>query len=98
MAFIKRTWKDRVSEYPNRRMLTKEDGSTELVMVSRAEGEVREEGDAFSEDNMNDLEERIADTFGGFSFYPEKLTQTQYDALPATIKTTKGLIFVIVKE
>lgn len=35
---------------------------------------------------------------GGFSFYPEKLTQAQYDALPAETKATPGLIFVVAKE
>lgn len=59
MGFTKRTWKNRMTEYPNRRLLTKEDGSTELVTVSREEGQISEEGDAFDKDNMNDLEDRI---------------------------------------
>lgn len=58
-GFVKKTWKDRISEYPTRRTLTKEDGSTELVTVSRSEGTVSQEGDAFSADNMNDLETRV---------------------------------------
>jgi hypothetical protein len=57
--FVKKTWKDRIAEYINRRELTKEDGSSELVTVSRSEGEISEEGDAFSAENMNDLEDRI---------------------------------------
>ena len=63
MAFEKKTWKARKTEYPNRRMLTLEDGSTELVTVAREEGIISEEGDAFSPENMNGLEERIANEF-----------------------------------
>ena len=37
MAFAKKTWKDRITEFPTRRTLTKSDGSTELVTVARAE-------------------------------------------------------------
>jgi len=40
-------------------MLTKEDGSEELVTVSREEGQISVEGDAFSAESMNDLENRI---------------------------------------
>lgn len=59
MAFAKKTWKDRITEFPTRRTLTKSDGSTELVTVARAEGTVSQEGDAFNAASMNDLEERI---------------------------------------
>lgn len=34
---------------------------------------------------------------GGFSFYPEELTQAQYDALPSDIKSTPKMIFVVRK-
>ena len=60
MAFQKKTWKDRITEFPTRRTLTKSDGSTELVTVARAEGTVSQEGDAFNAASMNDLEERIS--------------------------------------
>lgn len=63
MAFKKKTWTDRVAEFINRRILTKEDGSTELVSVARSEGNISVEGDAFNAENMNDLEQRIADEF-----------------------------------
>lgn len=98
MGFNRKEWKDRITEYPTRRNLVKEDGSTETVTVERNEGSVSQEGDAFSAENMNGLEQRIEDAFGGFSFYPEKLTQAQYDALPEETKATPGLIFVIMKE
>lgn len=63
MGFVKKVWKNRISEYPTRRTLTKEDGSTELVTVSRSEGTVSQEGDAFSADNLNDLESRVDNAF-----------------------------------
>ena len=81
MAFQKKVWEDRITEYPTRRTLTKPDGSTEIVHVSRNEGSVSNEGDAFSAENMNDLEQRIADNFGGMSFI--QCTQAEYDALGA---------------
>lgn len=63
MEFNLKTWVNRISEYPTRRKLTKSDGSTELVTVERAEGQVSQEGNAFSADEMNDLEKRISDGF-----------------------------------
>lgn len=60
MAFNKRVWKDRISEYPNRRTIN--DGNvTKQVTVGRDEGSVTEAGDAFNASNMNDLEQRIED-------------------------------------
>lgn len=66
MAFAQKTWKDRVSEFINRRTLTKDDGTRELVTVERSEGTISQEGDAFSAKNMNDLEQRIAGAFSNF--------------------------------
>lgn len=99
MAFEVKTWNDRITEYPNRRILT--DTSTnesQTVLVERSEGAISNEGDAFSAENMNDLEQRIADTFGGFGFYPAMLTQAEYDALPEETKQAEGMLFVIRKE
>lgn len=62
--FSAKTWKDRVTEYPTRRVLTKTDGSKETVTVARSEGTVSQEGDAFNAANMNDLEARIATAVG----------------------------------
>lgn len=59
--FDKKTWKARVTQRPNQRKLTKQDGSVEVVTVERDEGTVTQEGDAFSAANMNDLENRIAE-------------------------------------
>lgn len=63
MAFAKKTWKDRIAEFPTRRRLTKEDNTSELVTVAREEGTLSQEGDAFSAENMNDLESRIDEEF-----------------------------------
>ena len=71
MGFIKKIWKDRISEFPTRRSLTKTDGTSELVTVARSEGMISEEGDAFSAENMNDFENRVAN---GFSELNENLT------------------------
>lgn len=66
MAFKKKTWKDRLSEFPGRRLLTRVSGTADgqmIVDVSRHEGIVSQSGDPFSSANMNDLEQRIADEF-----------------------------------
>lgn len=63
MGFTKKTWKNRIAEYINRRLITMEDGSTELVTVARDEGTISQEGDAFNAANMNDLEDRIEAEF-----------------------------------
>mgnify|MGYP001778857802 FL=1 len=63
MTFNKKTWKDRVAEFINRRLLTKEDGSTDLVTVARSEGTISVEGDAFNAETMNDLEDRVEAAF-----------------------------------
>ena len=62
MAFVKRVWKDRISESPHRRTIN--DGNvTKQVTVGRDEGSVTEAGDAFNASNMNDLEDRIEAAF-----------------------------------
>lgn len=67
MAFTIKKWIDRISEYPNRRKIKNKSGIEESVFVSRDEGTVQQEGDAFSAQNMNDLEERISEAFGDVS-------------------------------
>lgn len=66
MAFVKKTWKARLVEYPKRRTLR--DISTNevtTVEVEREEGDVTQAGDAFSAANMNDLEDRIEAAVNG---------------------------------
>lgn len=84
MAFSLKTWVNRISEYPNRRKLTHEDGSTELVTVARAEGQISAEGNAFSAEEMNDLENRIK---GGFDEVNQSLAHLKNPA-----KGTKGIL------
>ena len=71
MGFIKTIWNHRISEFPTLRSLTKRDGTSELVTVARSEGMISEEGDAFSAENMNDFENRVAN---GFNELTENLT------------------------
>ena len=71
MAFSKKTWLDRIAEYPTRRRLKKSDGTDEIVTVSREEGAISQEGDAFSAENMNDLEERVANEFDSLNLKME---------------------------
>lgn len=64
MAFLKKTWKDTIAEYPNRRVLTNvSTGDTSTVTVTRSIGTVSQEGDAWNAENMNDLEDRIGNEF-----------------------------------
>lgn len=64
MAFVKKTWVDRVVQYPNRRNIN--DGyTTKTVTVSRNEGNVTVEGTPLNADTFNDLENRILAAFGG---------------------------------
>ncbi len=100
MGFARKTWKDRMVEFAGRRSLTKVSGSadgTMIVDVARSEGNVSQAGDAFSAENMNDLEQRIEKVLGGFEFYDKLLTQAEYDALPAATKSTPKLLFVVRK-
>lgn len=85
MAFVKKTWKNRIAEYINRRLLTNEDGSTNLVTVARDEGTISQEGDAFNAANMNDLEDRIEAGFADVSQSLNKLNEVIFKE-PSQIK------------
>ena len=64
MAFPKKTWKNRISQYPNRRKIKNiSDNSETIVDIYREEGTIQNEGDAFSASTMNDLEGRIGNMF-----------------------------------
>lgn len=78
MAFIKRLWKDRISEFPNRR--TVNDGYvTKQVTVGRDEGNITEAGDSFDAANMNDLEQRIEDCYGDIQALVGSEVAAQYN-------------------
>lgn len=83
MGFTKKTWKNRIAEYINRRLITMEDGSTSLVTVARDEGTISQEGDAFNAANMNGLEDRIE---AGFADVSQSLANLKNPA-----KGTKGI-------
>lgn len=58
MAYAKKTWLQRIVSLPGRRRLTST-GTEDVYDMSRAEGEIIQEGDAWSAANMNDMEGRI---------------------------------------
>ena len=100
MSYEKKEWKDRIAEYPTRRQLEKSDGSSELVTVSRAEGNISQEGDAFSAENMNALEKRISN---GFEEVSDKIIpvtflsimNNTYACLSQSGKHITGLLFAV---
>lgn len=62
--FTPKEWKARLVEFAGRRLLRNvANGETVTYDVSRSEGQVSQEGDAFNTKNMNDLEQRISDGF-----------------------------------
>lgn len=61
--YEQKVWVNRQSEHPSRRKLTPTGNDGEYD-VSRSEGIIMEDGDAFDADTMNDLERRVA---AGFS-------------------------------
>lgn len=64
MAFVTKTWKDRLVEFAGRRKLKNVATGAEMIVdVSRNEGTVSQAGDAFSAANMNNLEQRIKNEF-----------------------------------
>jgi ABC-type transport system substrate-binding protein len=66
MSFIKKTWKDRISQYPDRRTFV--DVNTGVAFtadVQRAEGDITEPGTQLNATNFNDLETRLSDAFSG---------------------------------
>lgn len=64
-GFVTKEWKQRISEFATRRLLSivSQSSGNMTVDVSRAEGLVSQVGDAFSPENMNGLEQRIANAF-----------------------------------
>lgn len=67
MGYNKKTWQNRLTEFPTRRTITKSDSTTEIVTVTRNEGDIYQEGDAFSATTMNDLEGRVDEALSGLS-------------------------------
>lgn len=64
MAFVTKTWKDRLVEFSGRRKLKNVSTNEEIIYdVSRSEGTIMQVGDQFSAENMNNLEQRIKTEF-----------------------------------
>lgn len=62
--FTPKEWKARLVEFAGRRLLRNvANGQSATYDVSRSEGLVSQEGDAFNTKNMNDLEQRISNGF-----------------------------------
>lgn len=93
--YIGKTWVDRISEYPTRRILTDTSTlETQQVTVTRDEGTVTEAGDVFDASTMNNLESRINAAFGALT---KEVTgtllagQTSLTLSDASILTTSDL-------
>lgn len=69
-----KTWKNRETEFPGRRRMTAVDGQEDVFDVTREEGLILEEGDAFDADTMNALEERVKAGFNNTCHYLYKAT------------------------
>lgn len=62
MAYQKKVWRERQSEFPNRRVFSPT-GKENEYDVTRAEGNILEDGDALTAANINDMEGRIGAGF-----------------------------------
>ncbi len=72
MIFEKKTWQDRLTEFPGRRNITDvATGVRTVVEVERNEGEDLKEGDRINSANMNGLEQRIETGFNVVTGTPE---------------------------
>ena len=81
MAFVTKTWKDRLVEYAGRRKLKNVATGEEVLMdVSRSEGTVSQAGDAFSAASMNKLEQRIKNDFDTVNSSLERQPNFVYDS------------------
>ncbi len=73
--FTPKEWKARLVEFAGRRLLRNvANGESTTYDVSRSEGQVSQEGDAFNTKNMNDLEQRIANGFANAKTVVETLS------------------------
>ena len=58
-TYVSKVWKDLDAEYPTRYTLLKSDQSSEVVTIQNNFGQIRESGDVFDKQTMEDLEGRI---------------------------------------
>lgn len=91
MAYTKKTWKDRVTQYLNRRLLTDVNtGDTQLVNVARDEGNITEAGDTFTASNMNDLEDRIDNGFSDVDTLLQDIFKVSTAVVGSTVSIAAG--------
>ncbi len=82
MAFVKKVWQDRAVEFAGRRRLKNVLTEEETVYdVTRNEGTILKEGDKFSAENMNGLEDRIEKAINELNDNVQAMTQAQYNAM-----------------
>ena len=76
MSFQTRNWQDRVSQYPNRRVITNVDDPTDTkrVTVTRDEGTITQTGDPLNADALNNLELRISQMNTSLVGTPQTIT------------------------
>lgn len=76
MAYTKKEWTDRNVQYPGRRKLSAVSGQTDVYDVVRNEGTITAAGDAFSAENMNDLEDRVEAGFNAAGTYSDEILKS----------------------
>ena len=68
MAYQRKVWQNRISEYFNRYRMQRSSGQSEDVFLTLNDGAVVQEGDSLTSEQLNDLESRIQygfETSGG---------------------------------
>ena len=79
MSYEQKTWVDRVSTYPTRRILKDVNTEEEVTYdISQSEGIVFNEGVQYNAETMNDLEQRIADAFASVETTMGNILETYY--------------------
>ena len=79
MSYEQKTWVDRVSTYPTRRILKDANTEEEITYdISQSEGTVFNDGIQYNANTMNDLEQRIADAFASVETTMGNILETYY--------------------
>ena len=102
MAFVKKTWLDRVATNLSRRILTIVSGSVSpgndlVVDVTRGDSDVTEYGSPLNAAALNDLEDRIEDAFesssgsGEYIYFSKQILNWTYDSLRSIYTHTETI-------
>lgn len=96
MGFEKFFWSDRLVEYPNRKKIVDDKtGNETIATIYRHEGNIGNEGTAFSSENMNNLENRISNIF---PVKEEDLDISDFGELNLNLKNINGSSPVYLSE